>query len=365
LEAAGWATPPVLEDVHFEAQVLAPYAPFAEETAMPARQSRRDFLASASVAAAAGVFGARGSLADEGPPETTTIKLAYYGNNCLAPLLMAEDLLYAEGFTDVRYVEAPESFTIPELVARGDCHFANSFAGTLVSHMDNGLPITGLSGVHSGCYELFAHEPIRTISDLRGKRVAIQDLNSDGYYYMAIMAGHVGLDPKTDFDWVPSPDNPMEVFAEGKADAFLAFPPEPQELRDRNIGRVIISTVQDKPWSQYLCCVLFSSKEFVRNHPIATKRYLRAVLKAADFCADEPEKAAQRLVEAGSRYEYALQTLTEIQYREWRNYDPEDTLRFYALRLHEADMIQTNPNQILAEGTDWRFLNELKRELKA
>ena len=329
-------------------------------------QNRRHFLASASLAGAAAVLGSRISLADEGPPETTTIRLAYYPNNCLAPLLVAEDLLRAEGFTDIRYVSLPESFTTPQLVARGDVHFANTFAGTLVSHMDKGVPITGLSGVHSGCYELFAHEPIRTISELRGKRVAIQDLNSDGYYYLAIMAAHVGLDPNSDFDWVISPDgNPMELFAEGKADAFLAFPPEPQELRARNIGRVLISTVQDRPWSQYLCCVLYSSRDFVRDHPIATKRYLRAVLKAADYCADEPEKAARRLVDAGSRYEYALQTLTEIQYREWRNYDPEDTMRFYALRLHEAGMITSSPNKILAEGTDWRFLNELKRELKA
>jgi NitT/TauT family transport system substrate-binding protein len=232
--------------------------------------------------------------------------------------------------------------------------------------MDNGVPITALSGVHSGCYELFAHEPIHTISELRGKRIAIQDLNSDGYYYLAIMAAHVGLDPKSDFDWVMSPDSkPMELFAEGKADAFLAFPPEPQELRAHNIGRVIISTVQDKPWSQYLCCMVFAGRDFVRDHPIATKRYLRAVLKAADYCANEPEKAARRLVDAGSRYEYALQTLTEIQYREWRNYDPEDTMRFYALRLHEAGMIDSSPNALLAQGTDWRFLNELKRELKA
>jgi NitT/TauT family transport system substrate-binding protein len=111
--------------------------------------------------------------------------------------------------------------------------------------------------------------------------------------------------------------------------------------------------------------MLYSSSEFVRNYPNATKRYLRAVLKAVDYCADEPEKASRRLVEAGSRYEYALQTLTEIQYREWRNYDPEDTLRFYALQLHEAGMIKRNPKQILNQGTDWRFLNELKRELKA
>jgi NitT/TauT family transport system substrate-binding protein len=333
---------------------------------MQIRQNRRRLLAGLSAAGAAAALSSRESLADDGPPETTTIRLAYYPNNCLAPLLVAEDLLRAEGFTDVRYVPVPESFTIPELVARGDIHFANTFAGTLVSHLDDGLPITALSGVHSGCYELFAHEPIRTISELRGKNIAIQDLNSDGYYYLAIMAAHVGLDPKTDFNWVTSPDgNPMELFAEGKADAFLAFPPEPQELRARDIGRVLISTVQDKPWSQYLCCMLFSSSEFVRDHPIATKRYLRAVLKAADYCADQPEKAARRLVDAGSRYEYALQTLTDIQYREWRNYDPEDTMRFYALLLHEAGMIKSAPNQILGEGTDWRFLDQLKRELKA
>jgi NitT/TauT family transport system substrate-binding protein len=94
---------------------------------------------------------------------------------------------------------------------------------------------------------------------------------------------------------------------------------------------------------------------------------LRAILKAADVCATEPEKAAQRLVAAGftERYDYALETLTELPYANWREFDPEDTMRFYALRLHEVGMIKSTPNTILARGTDWRFLNELKRELKA
>jgi NitT/TauT family transport system substrate-binding protein len=330
-------------------------------------QSRRDFLASSSLGAAVSVLGPRAALAVDGPPETTTIKLAYYGNICLAPLLIAKDLLHAEGFTDVRYVETPENFTIPELVVRGEAHFGSVFAGTVVYHIDNGLPIIGLSGVHSGCYELFARNDFRSITELRGKKIAIQGLNSDGHQYLAIMAAHVGLDPKTDFDWVIPPDgNALEVFARGEADAFLAFPPEPQELRARNIGRVIISTVQDKPWSQYFCCLLFGAKDYVSNYPIATKRYLRALLKAADYCAAEPDRVAQRLTDGGfSRYEYAQQTLSEIRYRGWRDYDPEDTMRFFALRLHEAGMIRNSPNQILAESTDWRFVNELKRELKA
>ena len=104
-----------------------------------------------------------------------------------------------------------------------------------------------------------------------------------------------------------------------------------------------------------------------RDHPVATKRVLRAILKANDICAAEPERAAQQLVDRGftERYDYALQALTELPYARWREFDAEDTLRFFALRLHEVGMINSSPNALLAEGTDWRFLNELKRELKA
>jgi NitT/TauT family transport system substrate-binding protein len=54
-----------------------------------------------------------------------------------------------------------------------------------------------------------------------------------------------------------------------------------------------------------------------------------------------------------------------LPYASWREYDPADAMRFYALRLHEVGMVTATPNRILAEGADWRFLNEIKRELKA
>jgi NitT/TauT family transport system substrate-binding protein len=105
---------------------------------------------------------------------------------------------------------------------------------------------------------------------------------------------------------------------------------------------------------------------FVRQHPVATKRVLRAMLKATDFCASEPARVARLLVEKGytDRYEYALQALQEIPYNRWREYDAEDSIRFYALRLHEAGVIKSSPNKLIAKHTDWRFLNELKKELK-
>jgi NitT/TauT family transport system substrate-binding protein len=329
---------------------------------MQIMQSRRGFLASLSAAGAAGVLGSRRSFADEPPPEVTTIRLPYDPAICIAPLYIAGDLLRAEGFTDVRYVPWP-NFSI----ARGEADFDLQTAAWVASHVDAGDAITALAGVHSGCYELFANEPIRTISDLKGKRVGIQYLGEAAHLYLAIMAAHVGLDPHQDIGWVTSAGgNFMELLAEGKVDAFLAFPPEPQELRSRKIGRMILSLGTDKPWSQYFCCMAVGRRAFVRDHPIATKRFLRAIFKATDICATEPEIAARRLVDGGftPRLDSALQTMNEVPYDIWREFDPEDTMRFYALRLHEVGMVESSPNKIIAEGTDWRFLNELKRELK-
>jgi len=88
---------------------------------------------------------------------------------------------------------------------------------------------------------------------------------------------------------------------------------------------------------------------------------------AADLCAAEPARAARNIVDRGftNRYDYALKTLQEVRYDQWREYDPEDTIRYYALRLHEAGMIKSSPQKIIAENADWRFFNELKRELRA
>ena len=335
---------------------------------MQISQSRRDFLASLSVAGAASVLGARASLADEGPPETTSLRIAKTLGICSAPQYIAEALLRAEGFTEISYVRTPGGLTVPQMVGRGEIDFASTFAGTLVYNLDAGVPVTVLSGLHSGCFELFTHGPIQSIGDLKGRTIGIQSLSSSAHLYMAIMAAQVGLDPHEDLEWIVPPEGKaMELFTERKVDAFLGFPPEPQELRARKIGRMILSTATDKPWSDYFCCVVFGNRDFVRAHPVATKRYLRALLKATDLCAIEPERAAQGLIDAGftPRYDYALQTLIETPYDRWRDFDAEDTMRFFALRLHEVGMIKSSPNALLAEGTDWRFLNELKRELKA
>jgi NitT/TauT family transport system substrate-binding protein len=349
---------------------------------MQMTQSRRDFLASLSAAGAAGALGAKTSLADEGPPETTTIRIRVedapplvvsgVAENalCTAPLYITEDLLRAEGFTDIRYVLVKGGPPYTQAFERHEIDFGLRFAPGAVRYLDAGVPMTVLAGVHPGCFQLFVHEPIRAISDLKGKKVGYNEARgASEELYVSTMAAHVGLDPQNDINWVTTDDvaSPIELFVQGKIDAYLAFVPEFPELRARKLGHVLVDMAMDRPWSQYYCCMLVGHTDFVRQYPVATKRAMRAILKATDLCATEPERAARQLIEGGfaQHYDIALQTLTDVPYNVWRELDPEDSLRFYALWLHEFGEINATPNEIIAQGTDWRFLDELKRELKA
>jgi NitT/TauT family transport system substrate-binding protein len=333
---------------------------------MPTTYTRRRLLQAVS-AAAVGITGAPHVLTAAEAPETTTVRIVDDGSICIAPLLAAEELLRAEGFTDVSYPRIAAGAQVDEGLARGAADFGvfAPFEHMLV--LDAGAPVTVLAGVHVGCFELFAREGIHKITDLKGKTVG---LHATPLSLLTLMAAQVGLNPAKDIQWVTTADpqaRPLDLFAAGKIDAFLGFPPEPQELRARHAGHVILNMATDPPWSQYFCCMLAGNREYVRKYPIATKRVLRAILKATDLCVTEPSRVARRIVNGGftARYDYALETLSVVPYDKWREYDPEDTMRFYALRLREAGLIKSTPQKIIAESTDWRFLDELKRELKA
>jgi NitT/TauT family transport system substrate-binding protein len=334
--------------------------------------SRRRFLGGMTLVGTAGLLGWHPrSTAAEPPPETTRLRLTKLPSTCRAPQWVAEELLVAEGFTEVQYVKVQSGgrgadLTGSALVA-DQVDLSMQFIGPSILQVDGGDPLVLLAGIQIGCFELFGSDRVRAIRDLKGKTVAAGPLGGSGHTFLASMAAYVGLKSPTDITWVDRPDSEtLQLFAEGRVDAMLASPPRAQEARARKLGHVVVNTMIDRPWSQYFCCLMAGHRDFVRRYPVATKRALRAILKATDLCAREPERVAQFLVDEGyaERYDYTLQALQEIPYNRWREYDPEDTVRFHALRLHEAGMVKTSPQKIIAQGTDWRFLNELKKELK-
>lgn len=329
---------------------------------------RRDLMRGAvATGAVAALAGRSRMVGAEPPPETTRLVLLQTTSMCQAPQYVAEELLRGEGFTDVRYVKKDGPRDIANALASGEANINMNFSGPLILRLDAGAPVTILAGVHPGCYELFATERVRTLSDLKGKTVGIRGLEGPEHVFLSSMLAYVGLDPRKDVTWVSHPTaTSITLLAEGKIDAFMGFPPDPQRIRERKIGHVVVNSNLDRPWSQYFCCMVAAHRDFVQKHPVATKRALRAILKGTDVCSSEPDRASRYLVASGRtpRYDLMRQVLKEIRYDRWRTYDPEDTVRFYALRLREAGMIQSTPQKIIATGTDWRFLNELKTELK-
>ena len=330
--------------------------------------NRRGFLAGLSASAAAGLLGTGTSHAGE--LETTTVRVADFpGGICIAPQYIAEEFLRQEGFSEVLQFPTGNEVMSGPLMERNEVDFGLDLATGFTLAVDKRMPVTALAGVHAGCYVLFGREGINTILDLKGRRVGVgPTVGSDPQMYVSVMATYVGLDPVTDIEWVQSDVSSVQLFEEGKVDALLSFPPEAQEVRRRKLGHVVINSMSDRPWSEYLCCILVGRPAFVQNYPVATKRVVRAILKAADVCVTDPQRAVRS---AGQKYVTtaqaadALAAIREIKYRAWRDFDPEDTIRFFSLRLHEAGMIKSDPQTIIAEGTDWSFLSEVKRELKA
>ncbi len=352
--------------------------------------SRREFLrAVGAVGAGAVLLGACGSDGRKGgptrtpeaavdpPPETTTIR---FGTDVrlprFAPILLAEQFLSAEGFTDVQYVEPADSSRRDQglqEIAAGEIDIGLFIATQLTVAVGRGDPLVVLAGVHSNLFELFGSDRVQSLSDLKGKGIGAvggisRDLTDPVYPFLAALLAYVGIDVEHDVEFLnfPGPVEFVQAWQAGTIDATMSTRPYSTTFRNTKIGHVLIDGLTDPPWSQQFGGMAAGNRDFVEKHPAATKRALRAILKATDVCAKEPERAAHYLVDNGRTtfdYERALDGIPGRAFAAWREFDPADTLRFLALRLGEARLVKITPDQLIARATDWRYLNEIKREL--
>jgi NitT/TauT family transport system substrate-binding protein len=230
--------------------------------------SRREFLGALTLASAAGFLGLqRESVAAEPPPETTRIRIPQINSTCRSPEWMAEELLRAEGFTDVKYIPKQGTQEVERALASGEADVGGHFAAPVILRLEAGDPLVILAGEHVGCFELLGTDRIRTVRDLKGRTVAVPALDPSPYAFLASMVAYVGLDPRKDINWVKhSAKESMTLLANGKIDAYLGFPPNPQELRALKIIsiRVVVNSMVDRPWSQYFCCMVLGNRDFVR-----------------------------------------------------------------------------------------------------
>jgi NitT/TauT family transport system substrate-binding protein len=335
--------------------------------------SRREFLGGLAMTGATAMLGLRpgqGIAAVEPPPETTRLRIHMGKPACWAPMYVAEPLLREEGFTDIRYIfgRVPD---VAKMTKDGAIDLSPGFSAASMYNLEHQQhPLKFLSGLHVGCYALIGSARTRSVRDLKGKTVWAGAVQNDGpHIFFSSIVAYVGLDPRTDvkYAWVDK-DEAIRLFKDGKIDAFMSFPPGAHELMHMGMGHLLVDTNVDKPWSQYFCCMVSGHSDFITKNPIATKRALRAILKAVDLVKSDPGLATRALIAnkviKESEYTHTLPELKHIPYEKWREYNPEDTIRFYALRMRDIGMIKSNPQQFIDQHTDWRFINELKKEFK-
>ena len=334
--------------------------------------NRREFISKSVAAGTAMYLGLGNDLglaAVEPPPETTTVRFQQLESACWVPQLVAEPLLREEGFKDVQYIKHEKVFQGEEDIMAGRVDFTADFTGLSLMKLVPGSPLVFVSGFHVGCYSLIGSDKIKSVRDLKGKKVwAWTNVTAGPVVFFKALVGYVGLDPDKDIEYVECPkDEAIELFKQGKIDAFMSFPPGPQQLKAAGIGHTLVDTNIDRPWSQYYCCMIIGRRDFIKNNPIATRKVIRSILRANDMVAQDPAMAAQMLIDWKLRkaddQKFVAQAFSEIPYDKWKDYSPEDTIRFWALRLKELGIIKYTPQEVISKNTDWSHLASLKKEL--
>jgi len=309
------------------------------------------------------------------PPETTTVRFVS-PSACDPPAALAKAFLLDEGFTDIQYVRVPATTT--DWLTKNVADFSSGYGNLIASAVDVGLPYLALAGVHPGCLELFAAPGITSIRDLRGKTIAVNTKSASDLFYgfFSILLAYIGMDPRTDVNFIEiGPDIPAlrDAFIDGRSAAFIASAANGPQLRrnPKNPGTVILDTTMDKPWSQYYCCQLVANRDWAQRYPVATKRVTRAVCRAADLVAKDRASAAHQYVAGGffsttpaaTDEDIVNEVIGDLSY-DWRELDPEDTLRFFALRLADAKLVKLTPQELISRGSDFAYMRQLRTELK-
>jgi NitT/TauT family transport system substrate-binding protein len=300
------------------------------------------------------------------PPETKTIRIAL--GACDAPQMISERYLQEEGFADIQLTDAGGLAALTG--AKAD--LASLFVPALATAVDSGKAVVGLGGLHTGCAEMWAPQGVATLKDLRGHTVVVNAKTPDNLAYsmMAIALKNVGVDPSEVTFVVQADADLTKSFLDGKSDLLFlattgafAFGTNPA-----NKGHLVLEQAMDAPWSQQDCCVITTTTDWLKANPIAAKRALRAIYRAADTLpkdrADAAKVATDKGLFGGSKNVELVRGAANMVPYDWRTYDVAASMRFHAQLLNAVSLIKFTPDEAVTKATDLRFAKELAVEIK-
>jgi NitT/TauT family transport system substrate-binding protein len=299
------------------------------------------------------------------PPETTTIRLNF--DACDLAIVAAERNLRDEGFTDVQF---SDSGALIALVG-GKADLGAVFMQNLEVGVEAGKPVVALGSLHPGCVQIWAPQGVATLKDLSGRTVVEHSKAPADFIYafLAISLKNAGVDPASVNFVFQSDADLTKLFLDGKNDALflaardaIAFQTNPA-----NKGHIVMDGAMDATWSQQNCCALTATTEWVKANPVAAKRALRAIYRAADAIpadrADAAKIATDKGLFGGAQNVALVRGAANMVSYDWRKYDFVESVRFHAKLMNDVGLLKMTPDEAVTRATDPRFYRQLQSEI--
>jgi NitT/TauT family transport system substrate-binding protein len=218
------------------------------------------------------------------------------GAVCNVPLPVAIDQgFFQKQNLDVELVNFGGSTDqLLEAIATGKTDAGIGMALRWLKPLEQGFDVKIASGTHGGCMRVLSrtNSGVDKLADLKGKIVGVGDLAGPDKNFFSIQLAKQGIDPNSDVDWRAYPGDLLRVAVEkGEVHAFLAGDPIAYLWLKDSAYQQVASNL-DGEYKDKTCCIVGLRGSLVREQPLVGRAVVQALLDAAMFISQNPEKAA-------------------------------------------------------------------------
>jgi len=228
------------------------------------------------------------------------VRVGYIGLTCEAPIFTAvEKGFFKEEGLDVALVKC-EWANYKDVLALGGFDVTHHLIMYFLKPVEQGLDVKFTGGIHRGCLRVqaLAKGNIRSIEDLRGKRIGVPGMGTPPFIFANRVLGAQGIDPGKEITWLVFPAGELGLALDkGEVDAVANSEPIGSLLLADGKVRNIADQAADVPYKDEYCCAVLVNGKYLAKNPKAAAAATRALLKAAKWVEANPAAAAKLSVE--------------------------------------------------------------------
>jgi NitT/TauT family transport system substrate-binding protein len=222
---------------------------------------------------------------------------------------------------------------VKESLMTGRIKAAYMLAPLVMDLADRGIPVKIVSLAHrSGAVIMVRTEsPIKTMKDLKRKRLAIPSRFAVDYLYVRKLLKKQGMTEK-DIDVIEMapPDMPAALYAKS-VDAYATGEPFGAVAQRAGYARPLYMTRND--WPNYICCVLTVREELIRENRPLVQQLVNYTLEAGRWLDSSPDNR-KRAVELAAAPNFFNQDPRILQFV---MDNPRDRVTYQDLRLIRSE----------------------------